>query len=372
MRSTKKLMLGVAAAALLAATACASGGGDGGAEVVTEGADGGASAPTTTAFSVVTTQAAQAPVLAADALEVGTAEALDLLGRSLETSNGRAVRGHTSMDAMGMAEDAMGMAEFGGLSLHFEVDADADVRTTLSLGDLMAGLTGVEAEGFGVEIRMVAGDVYVTYSVPEELRALLGDGMPEGWFTLDAASADGLGQMCASPIPGGILQRGFCQAPNDNTFLLEFVTTAGIVGREDLDGVSTTVVEFTVDYVDMTEAFMAEASGAMGDDPTDEYLSDAEDLFGDGPLPELVMTAWIDDNELLRRMSIDFGALFGAFGGAFADDLEDAPADMGGFVQFIDFYDYDADISIEAPPADEIVGDLSDLGDDSPLGFFEG
>ena len=84
------------------------------------------------------------------------------------------------------------------------------------------------------------------------------------------------------------------------------------------------------------------------------------------------MTAWIDDSDLVRRLSIDFGSLFGAMGEAFGDDADDLPADMPGLLQVIDFYDYDADISIEAPPADQIMGDLSDLGDDSPLGFLEG
>lgn len=373
MWSATELKLGLAATALLAATACAVGGGGGG-EVLTQGATGETAAPTTavpatTAFATVSTQAPAAA--AGDALDVGTAEALDLLARSLEASNGRPVRGHTSMDGFGMPE-------FGGLAMHFEVDGDADVRTTLSLGELMEGLTGVGADGFGVEIRIVAGNVYVTYTVPEELRGLLGGEMPDGWFTVDAASADALGDMCASPIPGGILQRGFCEAPNDNTFLLEFVTTARIAGQEDLDGVSTTVVEFTVDYADMTETFMAEADATFGDDLSDDDFSDddlfdTDDLFGDGPLPELAMTAWIDDNDLLRRMSVDFGSLFGAMADAFADDADDDyPDDMGGFVQIIDFYDYDADISIDAPPADEIIGDLSELGDESPLGFLEG
>ena len=372
---TKKLTVGLAAGALLAATACA-GGGSTAQEVSTQGGEvisEQTPAPATTAFTTVTT----APAAAGDALEAGTAEAIDLLARSLEASNGRPVRGHTSMDAMGMTG-------FGAASLSFEVDGDADVSTTLSIGEMIEGATGVDADGFGVEIRIVGGSVYVTYTVPEELRSLLGGQVPEGWFTVDAASADSLSTLCASPVPGGILQRGFCQAPNDNTFLLDYVTTAGIAGREDLDGVPTTVVDFAVDFVDMTESFMAEAEAmhgedGLGGDGLDDDIFGADDLFGaDDEYPLLAMTAWIDDSDLVRRLSVDFGSLFGfgAMADAFGEDAEDLPGDMPedmpGFVQVIDFYDYDADISIEAPPADQIVGDLSDLGDDSPLGFLEG
>ena len=372
MWSAKNLKVGLAAAALLAVAACASGGttqevSTQGGEVISEQT----SAPATTAFTTVTT----APAAAGDALEVGTAEAIDLLARSLEASNARPVRGHASMDAMGMTG-------FGAASLSFEVDGDADVSTTLSIGDMIEGTTGVEADGFGVEIRIVDGSVYVTYTVPEDLRGLLGGQMPEGWFTVDAASADGLATMCASPVPGGILQRGFCQAPNDNMFLLDYVTNAGITGREDLDGVQTTVVDFTVDFAAMTESFVDEAEEAFGEDGSgddwdDDEIFGADDLFGaDDEYPLLAMTAWIDGNDLVRRLSVDFGSLLGAMAEAFGEDAEgapdDMPDDMPGFVQVIDFYDYDADIAIEAPPADQIVGDLGDLGDDSPLSFFEG
>lgn len=378
MWSAKNLKVGLAAAALLAVTACA-GGGSVDQEVSTQGGEvisEQTPVPATTAFTTVTT----APAAAGDALEAGTAEAIDLLARSLEASNGRPVRGHTSMDAMGMAG-------FGAASLSFEVDGDADVSTTLSIGEMIEGATGVDADGFGVEIRIVGGSVYVTYTVPENLRDLLGGQVPEGWFTVDAASADNLSTLCASPVPGGILQRGFCQAPNDNAFLLDYVTTAGITGRDSLDGVPTTVVDFAVDFVAMTESFMAEAEEAFGEDGSDDWEDDwddedvfgAEDLFGtDGEYPLLAMTAWIDDSDLVRRLSVDFGSLLllGAMADAFGEDAEDLPGDMPedmpGFVQVIDFYDYDADISIEAPPADQIVGDLSDLGDDSPLGFLEG
>ena len=259
------------------------------------------------------------------------------------------------------------------------------MSTTLSIGDMIEGATGVDADGFGVEIRIVGGSVYVTYTVPEELRSLLGGQVPEGWFTVDAASADNLSTLCASPVPGGILQRGFCPGAERQRVparLRDHCRPSP--GGKTWTASRPTVVDFTVDFVDMTESFMAEAEQAIGEDGSgddwdDEDVFGAEDLFGtDGEYPLLAMTAWIDDSDLVRRLSVDFGSLllFGAMADAFGEDAEDLPGDMPedmpGFVQVIDFYDYDADISIEAPPADQIVGDLSDLGDDSPLGFLEG
>ena len=365
MWSTKKLALGVAAGLLLAATAC--GGGSGGAaqEVSTQGDEvisEQTSVPATTAVATATTQ----PSAADDAPEAGTAEALDLLERSQAASAGRSVRGHVSIRMAGLDQ-----------STRFEADGEGNVATKLSFAAASGDASGTELGGFDIEVRVVDGRMYMSYTVPKELRGLFGGEMPEGWFTVDDVPVEALQMLCRPAGLNGGYQKNFCQAPNENTFPLEFITSAGITGRDDLDGVSTTVVDFTVDYVAMTKAFMTEAAEAFGEDELGDGLSEddpfgMDDLFGaDGEHPELAMTAWIDDSDLVRRLSIDMGSLFEAFGEAFEDDL-DFPDEMTDFAQVVDFYDYDADITIEAPPADQIIGDLSDLDDGSPLGFMEG
>lgn len=354
MWSTKKLALGVAAGLLLVATAC--GGGSGGAaqEVSTQGDEvisEQTSVPATTAVATVTTQ----PPAADDAPEAGTAEALGLLERSQAASAGRSVRGHMSIRMAGLDQ-----------STHFEADGDGNVATKLSFAESTDDPSETDFGSLDVEVRVVDGRMYMSYTVPKELRGLFDGGMPEGWFTVDDVPVDALQMLCAPTGLSGGYQKNFCQAPNENMFPLEFITSAGITGRDDLDGVSTTVVDFTVDYVAMTKAFMTEAAEAFGEDEFGDGLSEddpfgMDDLFGaDGEHPDLAMTAWIDDSDLVRRLSVDLGSLYEAFGQAFADDL-DFPDEMADFVQLIDFYDYDADITIEAPPADQIIGDLSDL-----------
>ena len=240
------------------------------------------------------------------------------------------------------------------MAVQFEADANQNQSITMQFGEMM----GPDGEGPGVEVRFVDGNLYLQFVVPEGMQGLLGGAMPQGWFTLDAEAAAGMGLVCPSPVPGGTPVGGACQLPNDNTFLIEHVTGAEIVGQDNLDGLAVSHVRFTVDAV----ALAAEAVASFGDD---SGAGGAVPFGGDFGPDELIFDVWIDGDGLIRRLSLDLGAvmeeLMGDSDETESDSFGDAFASLFDITNVISYYDYGADITIEAPPADEIVGDFGDL-----------
>ena len=332
-----RLAAAVAAAALIAA-ACSGGAdnGDGGdAATPATAAQATSAAPPTTAPPPTTS----APTTTAAALPT---DAMGLLIAALEDSAVPSVRGDMRLD----------MAEMASVAVHFESDGTQNFSITMHFQDM----SGPDGEGPGIEIRFVDGVQYLQFVVPEEMRGLVGSAMPEGWFTLDPAAAAEMGVVCPSPLPGGTPMGGVCQLPNDNRFMIEHVTGAEIVGQENLDGSTVTHVRFTVDAA----ALAAQASASLGEG-AGGALPFGEDFGPD----ELVFDVWIDGDGLIRRMSLDLGAvmeeLMGDSDENESDSFGDAFASLFDITNVLDFYDYGADITIEAPPADEIVGDFGDM-----------
>ncbi len=313
------------AALALVATACGGGGG----EVATQATTQEISAPATTAAPTT------APPTTAAALPT---DPLELLTHAFESSAGRSVRGEMQSDFGGMA----------AIALSFEVDPDANMAMTMSVDDPAAG-------GLAFEILMIDGTNYIRFVIPEQMQGLTLGAPPEGWFTLDATAAAGMGILCPSPLPGVAPRAGACPAPNENSHLIEFVTDVETIGSEDIDGEPMTVLRYTLDAVALAE------SQGTGPDISDGSAPFAAEMFGDG----LATDIWIDGDGLTRRVSLDLGSMFGDLAAGFGADAEDIPE----FAIVIDFFDYDADITITAPPADEIVGDFGDM---MGLGFDEG
>ena len=328
------------AALALAAAAC---GGDSDTDetaddVVTAATVAGTEAPATEAPATTTAATTAPPTTVAEL----PADAVELLRTAFENSAARSVRGDMQMD----------MGELATVASHFESDGQQNFSMTISFDEMM-GSDG--PTGFGFEVRFVDGASYMQIVVPEELRALVGDELPEGWFTLDTETASAMGIVCPSPLPGETPLDGICRLPNDNTNQIEFITSAEIVGKELVEGRSTTHVRYTLDAAAMVEDFLAEAEGADGSLPF------AGDMFPG----EIAFDAWIDQYGLTRRISVDLGSLMEELMGELDESesggMEQGLAGLFDMSNVINFYDYDADITIEAPPADEIVGDFGDL-----------
>ena len=270
---------------------------------------------------------------------------MGLLIAAIESSAVPSVRGDMRLD----------MAEMASVAVQFETDGNQN----RSINDAVRGDDESRTvEGPGIEIRFVDGDQYLQFVVPEGMQGLLGDAMPEGWFTLDPEAAAGMGIVCPSPVPGGTPVSGVCQLPNDNTFLIEHVTGAEIVGQDDLDGLAVTHVRFTVDAAALAAAASATLGGGDG-------AGGAVPFGGDFGPDELVFDVWIDGDGLIRRLSLDLGAVMEELMGdpdeTESDSFGDAFASLFDVTNVLNFYDYGADITIEAPPADEIVGDFGDM-----------
>ena len=135
---------------------------------------------------------------------------------------------------------------------------------------------------------------------------------------------------------------------------------AGLLGMDDAMGMDDWGEEG-----DMDEAMgMDEVVGlddAMGMDDWGEE-GDMDDLGAAfiGLLSQMMSSgiaaeAWIDDDKLIRRFSLDMASMF--TGGLPDPDTGEMPV---AHIVF-DFQEFDADISVDAPPAELVVGDLAEL-----------
>lgn len=332
----------VAGFAALALVAAACGGGtdnDEGAAVASEElVTQETSAPPVTA-APTTAPPTTAPATTAAELP---ADAMELLTQAFENSATRSVRGDMQMDMGGLVS----------IAAQFESDGKQNFAMTMNLGAMM----GADDLGIGFEVRFVEGASYVRFVVPEEMQGLVSDAMPDGWFTLDEEDAAELGIVCPSVLPGVAPGAAACQLPNDYTNQIEFVTSAEIIGEESIDGESTTHIRYVIDMAALVEASPADFEGPDG------LMPFPPDLFEDG----LISDVWIDQRRgLVRRASVDLGSLMES---AFAELDESESEGLGeGFASLFDianvinYYDYDADITVDALPADEIVGSFGDM-----------
>ena len=302
------------------------------------------SAPAATAPSLTSAAATTAapPATTAATSEL-TTDAMGLLIDAIENSAVPSVRGDMRLD----------MAAMASFDVQFETDGNQNRSITVQFEEM----AGPDGEGPGIEIRFVDGVQYLQFVVPEGMQGLVGDAMPEGWFTLDPEAAAAMGIPCPSPVPSGSPVNGVCQLPNDNTFLIEHVTGAEIVGQDDLDGLPVSHIRFSIDAA----ALAAEASAALGGADGGGNVPFAGDFGPD----EFILDAWIDGDGLIRRLSLDLGAVMEELMGdpdeTESDGFGDALAGMFDITNVINYYDYGADITIEVPPADEIRGDFGDM-----------
>ena len=156
-----------------------------------------------------------------------------------------------------------------------------------------------------------------------------------------------------------------CDPLGETGAFLEAASEAEVTGREDVRGVGTTSVRFTVSLLDL----VGEALGMVPDDgetAEDGAFDDtASDPFAEG-LDQflgfldsgLEAEVWIDDENLVRRLAFDPASMFAGL----ADG--DAGAVVPSSPVTLEFYDFDADISVDAPPPEVIVDSSLILSDD--------
>ena len=281
-----------------------------------------------------------------------------LLASAVTAVGGRSFRGEATF------EFAPGFA----LSAILDSDAEGDLA---AITELPPGLEPGFPGGAEFETRYVGATTYVRPPVPAAVLAELG--LEEAWYVDEPAITDDRmaqamgsagGAMCVFPGADGEAAED-CDPLAEIDAFLEAARGAEIVGSEDVRGVETTRVRFMVSLLDlMGEALgmVPDGGGTSEDGPFDDAASDP---FAEG-LDQILgfldagfeVEVWIDDGNLIRRVAFDLVSLFTGIAG------EDAGAEMPSSPITLEFYDFDADISVDAPPPETIVDeDLLVAGD---------
>lgn len=370
-----RIRLAMTLLAALALVGAACGGGDAGtagdqqpeaeAAVTTQAGSDGASEDVSGAAAVEDDVEAAAPDALDDAgpsddrPDAPPVGAEALLASATMVLDGRSVRGEANVE-LGPGFE---------FSTSFESDSEGDLAVSL---ELPPGMDPEFPGGADAEMRYVGGVVYVRPPATAETLATLG--VDEAWYVAepvpggdpmsDAMGSAG-GVMCAFPQ---MLDAppGDCDLLGETGAFLEAAGEPEIVGREDVRGVEATRVRFQVSLLDLVgEALGMEpddgetsGAGAFDDTASDPFAEGLDQIFGflDAGFE---VEVWIDDESLVRRLSFDLASMFAGLAG------EDAGAEMPSSLVTLEFYDFDADIRVEAPPPETIVDeDLLAGGDD--------
>ena len=289
-------------------------------------------------------------------------DAQALLASATTELDGRSVRGEATIE----------LEPGFKLSTNFESDTDGDLAAIV---EIPPGLDPEFPGGADAEVRYVGGVAYVRPPLPPETLAELG--VDEAWYAAEpAAGGDPMSDAMGSA--GGVIcvfpqmsdaPSSDCDLLGETGALLEAASEAEIVGREDVRGVEATRVRFLVSLLDLAgEALGMEPEeddgetsegGAFDDTASDPFAEGLDQIFGFLDA-DLEFEVWIDDENLIRRLAFDLASMFAGLAGA------DAAVEMPSSLITLEFYDFDADISVEAPPPEAIIDDPDLLvgGDD--------
>ena len=271
-----------------------------------------------------------------------------LLTAAGREATGRSVRGEFKLQ-IGPVDSGMALE-----TTTFETDADGNTGLIVSFPDPSSSS----------ELRYVDGTLYVR--LPQELLSSYGIDPASGatWLTVDEETSGQMGLTCVSPLSsmGPGTASANCDPMGDTAALLpEFADHATIVGRAVVRGVDTSVVRLAVSIGDL----LAGVAGSMPDaeDESGEVDALAEAFsFISG---DIHIDVWIDDDNRIHRLAVDVASLMAGMAGATGEDADEIPPLM----VVIDYHDHDADFTIEAPPAEEILGDFADYVGPGPDTF---
>ena len=285
-------------------------------------------------------------------------DAETLLASAITQLDGRPVRGEATID----------LAPGFGLSTSFDYDTEGDLAAII---ELPPGFDPEYPGGADAEMRYVGGAVYVRPPVPAETLTELG--VEEAWYLAEPvadddpfsdAMASGGGLMCVFPQSADAVLAE-CDPLGDIGTLLEGASDPEVVGREEVRGTEATRVRFQMSLMDLMAEAMGQTSGEDDAGTTEgEFYDDGStDPFGEGMEEFFSMLdtgfeveVWIDDDSLIRRLAYDLGSMFAGLAGP--DDV------VPSTLITVEFFDFDADISVDAPPPAAIVDEGLLVGGD--------
>jgi hypothetical protein len=172
---------------------------------------------------------------------------------------------------------------------------------------------------------------------------VLNEKLPSGksWIRVDAAS-----MAKAQGFDLGQLQQFSGSDPRDTLKLLETVSNGvQLVGSEGVRGVQTNHYRGTVDLARYAKLFPADAQ--------EQAKSLLDSLVQQSGLATMPVDVWVDADSQVRKLEMSMSAA--QPGGTQSMDAKVA----------FEMYDYGKDVSIDLPPADEIV-DVSALAGLNP------
>ena len=334
--------LAVAVAIALAASACADGGGD---PQASEGVQAETDAPAVE--SPQTDLADAVPSDDASGGSVGSptpqeeeeepADAVALLAEGSSVLAGRAVRGV----AMIAVPEIEGEAPFE-LTSRFESDADGDLSVRI---EIEPGMDTQFPDGGVAEIRYAGREAYVRMTgaagAPAAVQASVDADGRSAWFVAASESSgdprwsEGIAALlCVLPQLNPDVSWG-CAPLSSVAALLATASGAKVAGGDTIREVPTTRVEFRVPLTELYPASfvdeLEETLEARGDALANEDLEQLSEF-----LRGIVAEAWIDGSGLVRRLVLDL-----------------LPVQL-----IVEFYDFDADIAVDAPPPEQVAGEL--------------
>jgi hypothetical protein len=286
-----------------------------------------------------------------DSDDIAPTDAAALLASATTQLEGRSVRGEAAIEFVPGFE----------LLSSFEADTDGDLATVINFPP---GLDAEFPAGGDSEVRYVGGVTYVRPPASAETLAELG--VDEAWYIAElAAAGDPMSQaagpaggvLCVFPLQSMDEPAADCDPLGETGAFLAAAGEPEIVGQEDVRGVEATRVRLLVSLRDLA----GDALGIGPDDGADADPSEvgafddtASDPFAEGVAQilgfldaEFEVEVWIDGDSLIRRLSFDLASLFAGMAGG--------EVEMPSSLISLEFYDFDADISIDAPAAEAIV-----------------
>lgn len=189
------------------------------------------------------------------------------------------------------------------------VSAGDDLTVTMDVrGDIADALGATDTE---VEVRVVDGTVYTRFPL-----LLASVGSDAEWIT---SSVDGLGGDV-----GALYRRARLAQPADALRLLDGVSAAAVVDDEEvIDGAATTHYVATVQLGAAVEAAGVDA---------DAFAETGADLDR-----AIEVHVYVSDDGLVRRLEAGLSN------------------DGADFDLVVEFLDYEVDVTVEAPPADDTI-----------------
>ena len=165
------------------------------------------------------------------------------------------------------------------------------------------------------------------------------------WFTVTGQNAEQFAIACASPLSQLGAQPGDCDPTADLRGLADVAAEVTVVGDEEVRGVPSQRLRFTVSMADLPSA--TDAQDGLGGD------------LGGMLEGSIAVDVWIDDDMLIRMLVVDLSSIFGGFAEAIGTDGADI--ELPTWRSVVEYHDFDESISIEAPSPESLLGDFSQV-----------